>query len=65
MKIQITDYYDVLNENYVLICTSNSLEKDAVNRLLSNRRELEVDMNTSGCSIGLLSNRFVIHLSDN
>ncbi|WP_053397293.1 MULTISPECIES: 5'-methylthioadenosine/S-adenosylhomocysteine nucleosidase family protein [Vibrio] len=63
MKIQITDYYDVLNENYILICTSNSVEKDAVNNLLTNRRELEVNLNTSGCSIGLLSNRFVIHLS--
>lgn len=63
MKINIQDYYEVLSDNYVLICTSNSIEKEEVNRLLINKRELEINMDTTGCCIGLLADRFVVHLS--
>lgn len=63
MKINISDYYDVLNNNFVLVCTSNDIEKEAVNKVLTNRQNLEINMNTAGCSIGMLSDQFVVHLS--
>ncbi|WP_253658434.1 MULTISPECIES: hypothetical protein [unclassified Vibrio] len=63
MKIKIKNYYDVLDYNYVLICTSNNNEKKAINRILKHRRELVINMNSLGCSVGLVNDVFVIHLT--
>ena len=63
MNIDIQNYCDALNENYLLIVTSNSKEKDAVNRVISNRKNITVHLSTGGCSIGLLDGMFVIHLT--
>lgn len=63
MNIDIKNYFDALNENYLLVVTSNSIEKNAVNRLISNRQNITVHLSTSGCSIGLLNGMFVIHLT--
>ena len=63
MKIKLQNHFDILDDNYVLICTSNKIEKDAVNRIINHRHELEANMNTLGCSIGLLNDKFVVHLT--
>lgn len=63
MNIDIQDYYDALKNNYLLIVTSNSKEKKAVNEIMTNRKNLSVHMSTGGCSIGLLDGMFAIHLT--
>ena len=63
MKICIHHYFEALDNNYVLICTSNSLEKKAINERIEHRRELAVGIDSLGCCIGLINSRFVIHLS--
>jgi nucleoside phosphorylase len=63
MKIKLQNYFEILDDNYVLICTSNKIEKDAVNKQISHRHELEVNMDTLGCSIGLMNDKFVVHLT--
>lgn len=63
MNVEIQNYADALNDNYLLIVTSNSREKNAVNKVIANRKNLTVHMSTGGCSIGLLDGVFVIHLT--
>jgi nucleoside phosphorylase len=63
MNIKLQNYFDVLDDNYVLICTSNIVEKNAINKIINHRCELVSDMNTLGCSIGLINNKFVVHLT--
>jgi len=62
-KIMIYNYIEVLKKNYVLICTSNSVEKKAVNMIMRNRCELTVGFDSLGCFIGLINGEFAIHLS--
>lgn len=61
--IHIARYAHALNENYVLILTSNSEEKKAVNAVLRNRREANVAQETIGCSLGMLGGRFALHVT--
>jgi len=63
LNIEIQNYVDALNDNYLLIVTSNSIEKNAVNKVIANRKNLTVHMSTGGCSIGLLDGMFVVHLT--
>lgn len=63
MNIDIKNYFSALNENYLLIVTSNSKEKDSVNKVISNRKNVNTHLSTGGCSIGLLDGVFVIHLT--
>lgn len=63
MNIDFPNYFDVLNDAYTLIVTSNSKEKDAVNRIIQLRNNLEIHMSTKGCSIGMLQGEFVVHLT--
>lgn len=63
MNIKLQSYFDALNNNYVLICTSNVNEKKAVNKIILHRCELVTNMTSLGCSIGLINGKFVIHLT--
>lgn len=63
MNIDIKNYRDALQDNYLLIVTSNSKEKDAVNKIITNKHNLSVHMPTNGCTIGLLGGVFVVHLT--
>jgi hypothetical protein len=52
-----------LNGQYLLLLSANSVEKKALNAILKNRRDAIIGFATKGCSIGLLGNRFTIHLT--
>lgn len=61
--IQVRRQASALDENYILLLTSNSQEKKAVNSVLRNRRAADVGIETSGCSLGTLGGRFALHVT--
>lgn len=63
MKIKLDSFNDALNNNYILLITSNSKEKDAVNKILSPKTKVDLNLDCKGCYIGVISNQIVIHLS--
>lgn len=63
MKIELNRYKTILDRKYILIATSNSKEKDAINRMISFRRNIYLEIQHKGCYIGLIEDVFVIHLS--
>ena len=63
MQIELNRYKAVLDRKYILIATSNSKEKDAINRMISFRRNIYLEIEHKGCYIGLIEDVFVIHLS--
>ena len=63
MNVDIQNYYDALEKNYLLIVTSNSKEKSAVNKIIDNRKNITAHMSTGGLSIGLIGGVFVVHLT--
>lgn len=64
MDIFLPAFYDVLNNNYILLASSNSKEKKAINDKLINKRECTLTHNQNNkCYIGMLENTFVIHLT--
>jgi hypothetical protein len=52
-----------LEHNYCLVLTSNSVEKRAVNAVLSSRLKANVGQRTSGAYLGLLEGSLVLHIS--
>ncbi|MER5081977.1 hypothetical protein, partial [Providencia stuartii] len=63
MSLNINSFANYLNGNYILICTSNSVEKSAVNELLLYKQDLKIDISSRGCYIGLYNGLIIIHLS--
>jgi nucleoside phosphorylase len=63
LEIDLKRYRDALQDNYVLIFTSNSKEKAAVNRVLRNKHGASPGCDSKGCSIGKIDNRFVVHVT--
>lgn len=63
MKIRLDNFRDILTGNYILLVTSNSVEKDAVNKVLAPKTKIDLDLNDKGCYIGLVENNIVVHLS--
>lgn len=63
MKIKLDNFQDILDENYILLVTSNSKEKDAVNKILNPKNNVDLNLNSKGCYIGLIDNIIVVHLS--
>ena len=61
--IHILRQVPALNENYLLLLTSNSEEKKAVNAVLRSRRNADVGCETAGCSLGTLGGRFALHVT--
>lgn len=61
--IQISRQSPALDKNYLLLLTSNSEEKKAVNAVLRNLRTAEIGCETAGCSLGTLGGRFVLHVT--
>ncbi len=61
--IQINRQAQALNDNYILILTSNSVEKEAVNALLRDKRTATIGIETAGCSLGTLAGRFALHVT--
>ncbi|WP_416242807.1 hypothetical protein ACLSSQ_11925 [Azospira sp. APE16] len=61
--IKIAHQTPALDENYVLLLTSNSEEKRAINAVLRDRRTADIGIETTGCSLGTLGGRFVLHVT--
>ncbi len=60
----IKKYREDLNNNYVLILTSNSKEKKSINNIIKDRKNIDIDLeNHKGCYIGKILDTYVIHLS--
>lgn len=52
-----------LDDNYILVLTTNNKERDAVRQVLSEAHSAEVRMRTSGAQIGFLGENFCVHLN--
>lgn len=63
MKIKLENFKETLNSNYILLITSNSLEKDAVNEILIPKIKVDIDLNCKGCYIGVIENNIAVHMS--
>lgn len=63
MKIKLENFKDKLSNNYFLLITSNSVEKEAVNEVLTSKIKVDIDLNCKGCYIGLFDSNIIIHLS--
>lgn len=61
--IQIRRKTAALDGNYILLLTSNSEEKKAVNAVLRNRRDSDIGIESMGCSLGTLGGRFALHVT--
>ncbi len=61
--IQIARQTPALDDNYILILTSNSEEKKAVNTVLRNRCEANIGIDTTGCSLSTLGGQFALHIT--
>lgn len=59
----IRSFKTALDGNYVLILTSSSVEKGAVRQVLGKARPVAAGRETTGCGIGLLDDRMVLHVS--
>jgi len=64
MLVHLAAYNEFLNNNFILLVSSNSKEKNAINSKLINKRVSFFNNNTNQkCYIGILENTFVIHLT--
>ncbi|MBK8815665.1 MAG: hypothetical protein IPN42_09270 [Methylococcaceae bacterium] len=61
--IKLNRHVNSLNENYYLILTSNSIEKEAVNRVIHPKRNLDINIDNLGASIGMIEDAFIIHVT--
>ena len=61
--LELTKLYEILDENFLLIITTNSTEKNAVNDIIELRNKLDIGTATYGCSIGLINELSVIHIT--
>lgn len=62
-QLNLEKYADAITDNYYLILTSNSKEKTAVNKMMSNRRNLMLGIPNKGASIGVIGGSFVVHIT--
>lgn len=53
----------IINNNYYLVLTSNSREKDEINKVLNHRRNISINTDNHGASIGTIGNHFIIHVT--
>jgi hypothetical protein len=63
MNLDIFDYFNALNENYILLLTSNIKEKTAINNVIEKKNNLNIGKETLGCRIGLINDQFVVHIT--
>lgn len=61
--IDILAMRDALEANYVLLLTTNSVERDAVSQVIAESFQTVVHRDTRGSRIGRLDDRFCIHLN--
>ncbi|QNK70422.1 hypothetical protein [Variovorax sp. PAMC26660] len=63
LRVHVHRYTAALVDNYVLILTSNSHEKNAVNTVLKHRARADIGLAHRGCSFGVLGGRLVLHVT--
>jgi|GEM_PF-3244576 len=63
MKIDAIENFTALNDNYIMVLTSNSKEKQAINLLINNRQQIDMKTDTHGCCIGQINGFFVVHIT--
>lgn len=63
MRIDVENARAALNDNYILVLTTNSIEKAAVNERLESKQRASVGVDTDGAYLGRLGGRFVLHLT--
>jgi nucleoside phosphorylase len=63
ITIDIRHYGPALNNNYVLILTSNSIEKEAVNHIIDKHCAATTGVPDRGCRIGFINDRLTLHIS--
>jgi nucleoside phosphorylase len=61
--ISIREHAPALDGGYILLLTSNSEEKKAINSILANARSATIGADTRGCSLGMVADRFVVHIT--
>jgi nucleoside phosphorylase len=61
--IHLEDFGSVISDNYVVVLTSNSVEKAAVNEVMEVKRDAYIGILTGGCYLGLIAGRFILHIS--
>jgi len=59
-QLKLENYAEAIADNYYLILTSNSKEKEAVNKIMSQRRNLVLGIPSNGSSIGVIGGVFVV-----
>ncbi|WP_336278216.1 hypothetical protein [Cronobacter dublinensis] len=59
----ISDYKNNLEGNFILLLTSNSKEKKALNNILQNKMKISITEKSNGAYLGTIGNIFVLHLS--
>lgn len=62
-QLKLENYAEAIADNYYLILTSNSKEKEAVNKIMSQRRNLVLGIPNKGASIGVIGGVFVVHIT--
>ncbi|QGY32506.1 hypothetical protein [Pantoea cypripedii] len=61
--MRLSDYKKVLEGNFILLLTSNSKEKSAINAIINNIYKVTIDEDNRGAYFGMIGNAFVLHLS--
>lgn len=61
--MRLCDYKKALDKNFILLLTSNSKEKIAINSLINNMHKVTIEENNRGAYLGMVGNVFVLHLS--
>ena len=61
--IDVRHFGGALDNNYVLILTSNSVEKARVNQVIDEQRKAATGIQDRGSKIGFIGQRVVLHVS--
>lgn len=61
--MKLEDHSHVLRSGYVIVFTSNSVEKKSVNDLIGLRVKADIGIANVGCSLGVLNGRFILHVT--
>jgi hypothetical protein len=62
-QIDVMTFKDGLQDNYVLVLTSNSVERTAVNEIIQKRKPASIREPNQGCALGFIANQLVLHLT--
>lgn len=62
-RINVSQFRLALDQNYVLLLTSNSVEKAAVDNIIEKRTRAFFENSDRGCSIGFIGDRIVLHVT--